>query len=201
MTLKKYTININSAEKSQKQHIRVSSTGKPFSAGKGSSKIIGTTRDGRTNVIANTSRVSYDEFIASSQKKNEYNDTKSFIKDPIMEAIDEAIMAKEDWKSLVDNLDYDIVEQIMTENEVPEKTAQNIVDEAKKELIEYGNERMNAKIIKFDDLMDSVKYVAKPMRSGEEPFYMFRLGGKSYRVQDTAEVPKIAKKMGYKIIY
>ena len=91
MTLKKYTTNINSAEKSQKQHVRVSSTGKPFSAGKGAGMRAGGFGPG------------------------------------------------------------------------------------------LGR--------------------AQPVISGEEPFYMFRLGGKSYRVQDTAEVPKIAKKMGYKIIY
>jgi len=39
MTLKKYKTDDNiSIEKTQKQHVRVSSTGKPFSAGKGASK-------------------------------------------------------------------------------------------------------------------------------------------------------------------
>ena len=42
MTLKKYKTDDNiSIEKTQKQHVRVSSTGKPFSAGKGTSKTQG----------------------------------------------------------------------------------------------------------------------------------------------------------------
>jgi len=40
MTLKKYSTDDNAIEKAQKQHVRISSTGKPFSAGKGSGKIV-----------------------------------------------------------------------------------------------------------------------------------------------------------------
>ena len=153
------TITGNSIfEKSkQSQHTRTSKTGKVFTVGSGTKKkeiseeqfrkeVLGSEED-IAQVKRNLAKPKRSQMAESKKNEAHIEDIKMAVMSGHMEAIDEAISAGEEWKNLIDNVEYKNVKEVVDAYgyNFTDKEIDKIVDKVKTELQQYGEDKDNKK--------------------------------------------------------